>query len=269
MKRMFLTMAVAGAASAALANEKIEKDPSGVESPEARSVDKGPSQPDRFLIRAPVVDPGETLQLGDILTVTRGFGSWSLGCSVRISTGRRSCSIEQVVVDADAEVGTRSSVKWGIGSNIGNKSMLFVQVTSNLMQESGMRLSFAGVEKTIPQQDWFCSDKGCISSFPFEGIVQSGIQSTETIGFAFKVKSTDGQVKDVSLDGHMGGFDKALKIAATNPFANIVVATPKTNDAKKAAAKPKAATEGSKKQRGKPHNEAQGRSVKATASGLY
>lgn len=82
-------------------------------------------------------------------------------------------------------------------------------------------MSFAGVEKTIPQQEWFCSEQGCIVGLPFEGILQSAVQSAQEIGFAYKVKSPSGEAVDVELRGHMAGFEKALQIAATNPFAPV------------------------------------------------
>lgn len=177
-----------------------------------------------FMVRAPIVDPGETIDVSDILAVTRGFDTWNLGCSVRISSGRRSCSIEQVVIDSERPVGSRSSVRWGIGSSAANRSFLFVHVTSNFSLETGMRMTFAGVEKTIAQQEWFCSDQGCIVSLPFDGILQAAIQSSQEIGFLYKVKTPGGELLDINLRGHMSGFDKALRIAAKNPFAPVEVA---------------------------------------------
>ncbi len=211
MKRTLLTVAMLSIARLAMAEEGA--------APETAS----PEQPavNRYMVRAPIVDPGETIDMGDILTVTRGFDVWSLGCSVRISSGRRSCSIEQVVMDNAQPIATRSSVRWGVGSSVANKSLLFVHVTSNFFSEGGMRMSFAGVEKTIPQQEWFCSDQGCIVGLPFEGILQSAVQSSQEIGFAYKVKGPNGEAIDVDLRGHMGGFEKALQIAATNPFAPV------------------------------------------------
>lgn len=209
MKRTLLTVAMLSIASLAVAEEVAPLDQTPAEKPAIN----------RFMVRAPIVDPGETIDIGDILTVTRGFDMWSLGCSVRISSGRRSCSIEQVVLDSDQPVATRSSVRWGIGSSVANKSLLFVHVTSNFFSEGGMRMSFAGVEKTIPQQEWFCSDQGCIVGLPFEGILQSAVQSSQEIGFAYKVKGPNGEAIDIDLRGHMAGFEKALQIAATNPFA--------------------------------------------------
>jgi invasion protein IalB len=211
MKRTLLAVAILSIAPFAAAEE--------VATPEKAS----PEQPavNRYMVRAPIVDPGETIDIGDILTITRGFDMWSLGCSVRISSGRRSCSIEQVVLDSEQPVAMRSSVRWGIGSSVANKSLLFVHVTSNFFSEGGMRMSFAGVEKTIPQQEWFCSEQGCIVGLPFEGILQSAVQSSQEIGFAYKVKGPNGEAIDVDLRGHMAGFEKALQIAATNPFAPV------------------------------------------------
>lgn len=211
MKRTLLAVAMLSIAPFAAAEE--------VATPEKAS----PEQPavNRYMVRAPIVDPGETIDIGDILTITRGFDMWSLGCSVRISSGRRSCSIEQVVLDSEQPVAMRSSVRWGIGSSVANKSLMFVHVTSNFFSEGGMRMSFAGVEKTIPQQEWFCSEQGCIVGLPFEGILQSAVQSAQEIGFAYKVKGPSGEAIDVELRGHMAGFEKALQIAATNPFAPV------------------------------------------------
>ncbi len=235
MKRTLLTVAMLSIAPFAAAEEVV--------TPEKAS----PEQPavNRYMVRAPIVDPGETIDIGDILTITRGFDMWSLGCSVRISSGRRSCSIEQVVLDSEQPVAMRSSVRWGIGSSVANKSLLFVHVTSNFFSEGGMRMSFAGVEKTIPQQEWFCSEQGCIVGLPFEGILQSAVQSAQEIGFAYKVKGPSGETVDVELRGHMAGFEKALQIAATNPFAPVEpekkAATAKLADA--APAKAVAASE--------------------------
>ncbi|WP_107678011.1 invasion associated locus B family protein [Agrobacterium sp. LAD9] len=209
MKRTLLTVALLSIAPLAVAEEVAPLEQAPAEKPAIN----------RFMVRAPIVDPGETIDIGDILTVTRGFDMWSLGCSVRISSGRRSCSIEQVVMDSQQPIATRSSVRWGIGSSVANKSLLFVHVTSNFFSEGGMRMSFAGVEKTIPQQEWFCSDQGCIVGLPFEGILQSAVQSSQEIGFAYKVKGPNGEAIDIDLRGHMAGFEKALQIAATNPFA--------------------------------------------------
>lgn len=107
-----------------------------------------------------------------------------------------------------------------------------------------MAMSFAGLEKRIPQQEWFCSDQGCITSVPFEGILQSAVQSSREIGFTYKVKAPGEQLIDVQLQGDMSGFDKALEIAATNPFAPVEqskrqAAQPEKPDTKKVpAAKP-------------------------------
>jgi invasion protein IalB len=211
MKRTLLTVAMLSVTPLAMAEEVSAPEKAPTEQPAVN----------RYMVRAPIVDPGETIDIGDILTITRGFDMWSLGCSVRISSGRRSCSIEQVVMDSEQPVATRSSVRWGIGSSVANKSLLFVHVTSNFFSEGGMRMSFAGVEKTIPQQEWFCSDQGCIVGLPFEGILQSAVQSTQEIGFAYKVKGPNGEAIDVDLRGHMAGFEKSLQIAATNPFAPV------------------------------------------------
>lgn len=227
----------------------------------------------RFLVRAPIADPGETVHVGDILTVTRGFETWSLGCSVRLSSGRRSCSIEQVVLDSARPVGARSSVRWGVGSNAANKSVLFVQVTSNFSVEAGMTISFTGVEKRIPQQEWYCSEQGCIIAIPFEGILQSAVLSSQEIGFAYKVKSPDADYIDVQLRGDMSGFEKALEIAATNPFAPIEqpkkqAAQPQKADTKKIpAAKP--APVAKKKEPTGTQDEAKNAPARPKDSGLF
>ncbi|MCA1868467.1 invasion associated locus B family protein [Agrobacterium genomosp. 3] len=270
MKRMILTLAFASAASIALAEEAVL--PDAPATTEVAAEQPAAPQHNPFAIRAPVVDPGEHIDLGDILTINRGFETWNLGCSVRISSGRRSCSIEQVVVDAAASAGVRSSVKWGIGSSAAKKSLLFVHVTSNFASENGMRLSFAGVEKTIPQQEWFCSNEGCITAFPFEGIVQSAIQSSQEIGFTYKVKAPTGEISEVDLRGNMGGFDKALQVAATNPFASVA-SPPKPAELKKeeptAKAAPKAAASAPKKPAKPVRQEARNNAPKQKASELY
>lgn len=230
MKRMFFSLAFASAASMSLAQEAVL--PEAPTATEVVAEHPAPPPANPFAVRAPVADPGEVVDLGDILTISRGFDAWTLGCSVRISSGRRSCSIEQIIIDNGADKGLKSSVKWGIGSSAAKKSLLFIHVTSNFGSESGMRLSFAGVEKTIPQQEWFCSNEGCVTAFPFEGIVQSAIQSTQEIGFGYKVKGPSGELVDVELSGHMGGFEKALQVAATNPFASVAPA-PKPAEVKK------------------------------------
>lgn len=269
--RIMLTAAMISIAPLAVAGEEA-----AVQKPVTDPhVDQPAEQPalNRFLVRAPIADPGETVHVGDILTVTRGFDTWSLGCSVRISSGRRSCSVEQVVLDSARPVGARSSIRWGIGSNAANKSVLFVHVTSNFSTEAGMAMSFAGLEKRIPQQEWFCSEQGCITGVPFEGILQSAVQSSQEIGFTYKVKAPGEQLIDVQLQGDMSGFDKALEIAATNPFAPVEqpkkqAAQPQKSDTRKApAAKP---TPISKKKEAAPaKEEAKNTPVKAKDDGLF
>lgn len=262
MKRTPLTIALVSIASMAMAEEAKT-----IEKPFAEQ-----AAVNRYMVRAPIADPGETIDIGDILTISRGFDTWSLGCSVRISNGRRSCSIEQVVMDNGQPIGTRSSVRWGIGSNVANKSLLFVHVTSNFSPAAGMRMSFAGVEKTIPQQEWFCSDMGCIVGLPFEGILQSAVQSAQEIGFAYKVKDAGGGEIDVQLLGHMSGFEKALQIAATNPFAAVEAKPAATkSEAPEVKSAPARTSTGASKSREKAPTQVQANSspAKPKGSGLY
>ena len=266
MKRMFLTLAIVSAASHASAEEPTLLELPATEQV-AAEIPPAP-QANPFAVRAPVADPGEHVDLGDILSINRGFDTWNLACSVRISSGRRSCSIEQIIIDTGATAATRSSVKLGIGSSLAKKSMLFVHVTSNFAPENGLRLFFAGVEKTIPQQEWFCSSEGCITAFPFEGIVQSAIQSSQEIGFAYKVKTPTGEIGEVDLAGNMAGFDKALQVAATNPFASIAP-SPKLNDLKKKEPAPKAALSVPKEPAKPVRQEARNAAPKQKASELY
>lgn len=75
MKRTLLTVAMLSIAPFAAAEEVATPEKAALEQPAVN----------RYMVRAPIVDPGETIDIGDILTITRGFDMWSLGCSVRIS----------------------------------------------------------------------------------------------------------------------------------------------------------------------------------------
>lgn len=163
---------------------------------------------------------------GDLVSVSRAFGSWILRCEWLLSANRRVCSVEQQIVDENA------ALVWKIAPREDNKPLLLISAPPNLDVKKGMRLSFSELEKTLPEQDWICTGSMCLSSFSYEGFLQAAITNSPDVKFSFTMKSPEGASEPIEFTGPMDGFTRALHAAASDPFGREALA-------KAAVAKPK------------------------------
>lgn len=161
-----------------------------------------------FLKLATVAQPGDILSPGDIIKVSRDFSSWTLRCDLRLSTNRRACFVEQ------GGVAEQSSVVLRIAMNDQNKPIAVVSAPSDTDMSKGIKLKFAGLEKTLDSQLFRCGPQACIGGFYFEGFVQQAILSSASVGFSFSRKNAG----DVNIEMSMAGFSSALDAGAKDPF---------------------------------------------------
>lgn len=170
---------------------------------------------------ASVVEPGETPAWGDFMRIQRPFGPWTLLCDVRPSLNKRICSTEQAVVSG------ASVFVWRIAMDHEFKPVVLFSLPGNLDVTAGIRLGFAGLEKTIIGKEWTCNAQSCIAAFPFAGFVQAAILDTKDMHFTYRVQSGDTAV-DIQAVASMEGFPEALEAAAKDPFGKFVqVSQPK------------------------------------------
>lgn len=165
---------------------------------------------------ASLLTPGETLEWGDLVLVQRPFGSWSLKCEMRPSLNKRLCATEQLVND-----GKQARVAWRIAMSDEYKPVIVFSLPALLDVQTGLRIGFSGLEKTISGSEWTCGASGCLASFPFEGFVQAAITNSSNINFSYRVKQDTG-FEDVKVTSSMGGFSQALDAAAKDPFGKTV-----------------------------------------------
>ena len=153
---------------------------------------------------------------GDLMFISRPFGHWVMRCEWMLSTQKRICSIEQQALVEGV------SVVWKIAPQIGDeRPLLVIQAPRNMIPAAGMRLSFSGLEKTLPADDWFCTDNGCLSSFPFDGFLGAAITNSPQVSFSFSIDEA-GQKKPVQIVGIMDGYKAALNAVTNDPFGSQV-----------------------------------------------
>lgn len=167
---------------------------------------------------ASLVEPGEQVSSGDIITITRPFEHWSLLCTYRLSQNRRLCSIEQGLSNG------KSGVVWRVANSVDNRALLILSVDPKLIVAKGVRLGFSDLEKTIAEKDWLCSPTACITGFVFDGFLRAAIANSSSIRFSYATAGENSTEVPVDLIGSMTGFDMALKAGSTDPFGRLEVA---------------------------------------------
>ncbi|MBA8904136.1 invasion associated locus B family protein [Phyllobacterium sp. P30BS-XVII] len=169
---------------------------------------------------ASLLEPGETPEWGDLIKVDRPFGSWSLKCDMRPSLNKRLCSTEQVVGDGQTQL-----VAWRIAMSADYKPIVVFALPPVLNIETGLRIGFSGLEKTIRGSEWSCGSNSCIASFPFEGFVQAAISGAKELSFSYTYREGETN-KLVDAKSSMAGFQEALNAAAKDPFGKFVPIKP-------------------------------------------
>lgn len=171
---------------------------------------------------------------GDLVSMSRAFGSWILRCEWLLSANKRVCAVEQQIVD------TNAGLVWKIAPAEDGKPLLLISAPVSLDIGKGMRLAFSGLEKTLGEQDWICTGSMCLASFSYEGFLQAAITNSPDVKFSFTVKSSDGSAEAIEFVGPMDGISRALHAAASDPFGReaLAKATAKKPQRKAAAVKP-------------------------------
>lgn len=169
-----------------------------------------------------VIEPGEKIEWGDLVRIERPFGTWNLKCDFRPSMNRRNCTAQQITTAAG------NALVWRIAMSIEKKPVVLFYLPPTLDVQSGLRLGFSGLEKTIIGSEWTCGPDNCTAAFAFSGFVQSAILNTADMKFRFSVKSSanDGALQDISMSAPMAGLTAALDAAATDPFGKTVPVKP-------------------------------------------
>lgn len=175
------------------------------------------AQPGAVALRlASLVDPGETLDWGDFIRVERRFGPWTLLCDWRPSKNKRICSAEQAVSAGS------SGFIWRIAIDHANKPIVLFVLPANLDRQSGLRLGFSGLEKTITGSGWTCNAQSCMAAFPFSDFVQAAILNSNEMQFSYRLLSKDTTPVEVKALASMDGFTTALEAAAKDPFGKYM-----------------------------------------------
>ncbi|WP_234689479.1 invasion associated locus B family protein [Allorhizobium ampelinum] len=192
---------------------------------------------------ASVTAAGEAIIPGDVISMSRTYlGGWSLKCDLRLSKDQRVCVLDQVLRDGD------NLALWRVAQTAEGKPIVVVSMPASFDPASGLTLSFSGLDKTIPGSDWRCGASGCISAFPFSGILASAVTASDHVRFSYSLKAVDGKTTPAVLTATMQGFSQVLD-ASKNPFGKTVAAKeePKKPEKQKAtSSKPKTATDAKK-----------------------
>lgn len=181
----------------------------------AKAEDSTPASPVTLRL-ASLVEPGETLDWGDFIRVERRFGPWTLLCDWRPSRNKRICSTEQAVNAGN------SGLIWRIAIDHEHKPIVLFVLPADLDRQSGLRLSFSGLEKSITGSEWTCNGQSCMSAFPFSDFVQAAIMNSREMQFSFRLLVKDAAPKEVKAIASMDGFSTALEAAAKDPFGKYV-----------------------------------------------
>ncbi|MCR5943949.1 hypothetical protein FG152_24565 [Ochrobactrum sp. XJ1] len=208
------------------------------------------------------------LEDGDLVSISRPFGNWVLRCEWLLSANKRVCSVEQQTVDGNA------GLVWKIAPSEDNKPLLLISAPTNLDLKQGMRLSFSGLEKTLPEKNWFCTNSMCLTSFNYEGFLQAAITNSPEVKFSFALKTADGASEPVELSGPMDGLSRALNAAAVDPFGReaLAKATAEKPVQKTSEAKPVPAPRQHAREKSKPVAKSQQEAKNAPAkkpTGLF
>lgn len=201
-----------------------------------------PEKPNKlaFLRFATVVSSNEAVLPGDYIKISRKFSNWNLRCDLRLSSDRRACFIEQVG-GADG-----TSAVWRVAQNEQGQAIAMLSLPADTDVSAGVGMSFAGLEKTLKQDDFLCTSQACLGGFLFEGFVQSAIMQSSNVGISLTRKGGTQQTILMSMEG----FLPSLDAAARDPFGRDVTYKVKDDKAK-------AALEAKKKPKGQAVSKAQ------------
>jgi hypothetical protein len=207
MKKLLLVTAFSLMASSAFANEPANATETAIPSAVTSKIPKLAT-----LAEGDLAD-------GDLVMISRGFGNWALRCEWLLSASKRVCGIEQRTFDE------KSDVSWRVAQTVDDKPVLLITVPKHFDVSKGMRLSFSGLEKTLPASQWQCNGKLCVTSFEFEGFIQAAITNSSEVGFSYSIRGDDGKTNDITLVGPMDGFKRALNAASVDPFGREALAS--------------------------------------------
>ncbi|WP_408914484.1 invasion associated locus B family protein [Brucella pseudogrignonensis] len=214
MKKILLTCAFALLASSTYASEPANNS----------TLEANPPVSASRIPRLATLAEGD-LADGDLMMISRGFGSWAMRCEWLLSKSKRVCGIEQRTYN------DHSDVSWRVAQTVDEKPVLMISVPKHFDASKGMQLSFSGLEKTIPANEWTCNDRICITSIEFDGFIQAAITNSSEVRFHYSIVSNDEHSHEIELSGPMDGFKRALKAASADPFGREVLAS--TQDAKR------------------------------------
>lgn len=177
-----------------------------------------PEQASKPLMLKTLVAADEKVVMGDVITITRPFGDWTLNCDLRLSLNKRLCAVQQVAQNGQA------MVLWRLATTDDDKPVVVLSVPKDFVADKGLRMGFSGLEKVIGGNDWRCSASGCVAAFPFDGLLQPAIMSAQVVKFGYSIKDDAGAETEVSAVGSMAGFAQALDAGSKDPFGKTVVA---------------------------------------------
>lgn len=189
----------------------------------------------------------EMVERGDSMRIERDFGSWVLKCQWRPSHNKRICSPEQRMWHPSVQI------QWRVAQSVDGQPYVVIATNEAYKADDSFTLGFSEFQKNIKKDDWYCIDKGCLTAFPFVGLVQAAILNTDSVTFKLNVSN-----QPIGFDAPIDGLLDSLKAAAEDPFArNVQIAKPEKKgeaETKKAASvvKPLPKVQPSKQNANKP-----------------
>lgn len=162
------------------------------------------------LVQVPsVVNPGEQVAPGDVMTFSRQFNAWTMTCARRVSTGRQVCGLNQTV-RGEGETGAQVHV----GPDVNGVFQMIVSLAGATDKEGGPTLSYGAVEKKFDAGKMRCTALGCAGVVPFDQAMVSALKDVQEIKASFA--SVKGPKATVAMP--LAGFGAAFNAAASDPF---------------------------------------------------
>lgn len=191
---------------------------------------------------ASLVKPGEVVEPGDLIHVSRAFGTWSLECDQRPSLNKRLCAAQQIVRSGN------DALVWRIAMSEEDRPVVVFALPPTLDVKTGLGLEFSGAYAgrlgfagRLGSESWGCDATSCIASFEYAGMEQASISNSPQMIFTYTLVN-DGVSRSVRSTAIMSGLAETLDAAAKDPFGKSVPVKPQKTAVTAITDKPEAET---------------------------
>lgn len=162
------------------------------------------------LVQVPsVVEPGEQVAAGDVMSFARQFDAWAMMCVRRVVSGRQVCGLNQTL-RGEGETGAQVHV----GPDVAGSFQMIISLVGGTEKDGGPTLSYGAVERKFDAGKMRCTALGCAGVVPFDQAMITALKDIADV----KIKFTNLKGAKTTLVMPLAGFGAAFNAAASDPM---------------------------------------------------